>query len=59
MLEEAQNIDIKNEDLLKEILEILKEIDSDIAYEFLDRFIQAVGKDNVSQEINDILNLDI
>ena len=57
VLEEAQNIDIKNEDLLKEILEILKEIDSDIAYEFLDRFIQAVGKDNVSQEINDIFNL--
>ena len=31
-------------------------IDPDIAYEFLDRFIQAVGKDNISQEINDILN---
>ena len=57
VLEEAQNIDITNEELLKEILEILNEIDSDIAYEFLDRFIQAVGKDNISQEINDILNL--
>ena len=57
VLEEAQNIAIKNEELLKEILEILNEIDSDIAYEFLDRFIQAVGKDNISQEINDILNL--
>ncbi|MDY2881470.1 MAG: chitobiase/beta-hexosaminidase C-terminal domain-containing protein, partial [Romboutsia timonensis] len=39
-----------------EILEILNEIDPDIAYEFLDRFIQAVGEDNISQEINDILN---
>ena len=57
VLEEAQNIDIKNEDLLKEILEILNEIDPNIAYEFLDRFIQAVGKDNISQEINDIFNL--
>ena len=57
MLEEAQSIDMPNEELLKEILEILKEIDSDIAYEFLDRFIEAVGKDNVSQEINDIFNL--
>ena len=56
VLEEAQTIDITNEELLKEILEILNEIDSDIAYEFLDRFIQAVGKDNISQEINDILN---
>lgn len=56
VLEEAQQIDITNEELLKEILEILNEIDSDIAYEFLDRFIEAVGKDNISEEIKDILN---
>ena len=56
VLEEAQNIDITNEELLKEILEILNEIDADIAYEFLDRFIQAVGKDNISQEIKYILS---
>ena len=56
VLEEAQNIDITNENLLKEILEILNEIDSDIAYEFLNRFIEAVGKDNISQEIKDILS---
>ena len=56
VLEEAQNIDMTNEKLLKEILDILNEIDADIAYEFLDRFIEEVGKDNLSQEINDILN---
>ena len=56
VLEEAQKIDITNEKLLKEILEILNDIDSDIAYEFLDRFIQKVGKDNISQEIKDILS---
>ena len=56
VLEEAQNIDMTNEELLKEILEILNEIDSDIAYEFLDRFIQSIGKDDISQEIKDILD---
>ena len=55
VLEEAQNIDITNEELLKEILEILNDIDSDIAYEFLDRFIQEVGENNISQDIRDIL----
>ena len=57
VLEEAQKIDITNEELLKEILEILNEIDSDIAYEFLDRFLGSVGKDNISQDIKDILDL--
>ena len=56
VLEEAQNIDMTNEELLKEILEILNDIDSDIAYEFLDRFIQSIGKDNISEEIKDILD---
>ena len=56
VLEEAQSIDITNEELLKEILEILNDIDSDIAYEFLQKFEQVVGKDNISQEIKDILD---
>ena len=56
VLEETQNIDITNEELLKEILDILNEIDTDISYEFLDRFIEEVGKDNLSKEVNDILN---
>ena len=56
VLEEAQNLDIKNEELLKEILNILNDIDSDIAYEFLDRFISAIGKDNLSDDINKILD---
>ena len=56
VLEEAQNLDITNEELLKQILEILNEIDSDIAYEFLDRFINAVGKENISDDINKILD---
>ena len=56
VLEEAQNIDKTNEELLKQILEILNDIDSDIAYEFLDRFIGAVGEANISQDIRDMLD---
>ena len=56
VLKEAQNLDITNEELLKQILEILNEIDSDLAYEFLDRFINAVGRDNMSDDINKILD---
>ncbi len=56
VLEEAQNIDKTNEELLKQILEILNEIDSDVAYEFLDRFIDAVGEANISQDIRDMLD---
>ena len=56
ILKEAQDLDITNEELLKEILEILNEIDSDIAYEFLDRFINAIGESNISDDINKILD---
>ena len=56
VLKEAQEIDMTNEELLKEILEILNEIDADVAYEFLDRFINIIGKDNISDDINKILN---
>ena len=59
VLKEAQEIDMTNEELLKEILEILNEIDADVAYEFLDRFINAVGKDNISEDIKDILHSSI
>lgn len=57
ILEEAQELDKTNETLLKEILEILNEIDSDAAYEFLDRFIEEKGEDNISSDIKEILEL--
>ena len=56
VLEKAQEIDITNEELLKDILEILNDIDSDLAYDFLDRYIEEVGKDSISQEIQYILD---
>ena len=57
ILEEAQELDKTNETLLKEILEILNEIDSDVAYEFLDRFIEEKGENNISSDIKEILEL--
>ena len=43
ILEEAQEIDKTSEELLKEILEILTDIESDVAYDFLDRFVMNVS----------------
>ena len=56
ILEEAQEINKMSEELLKEILEILTDIEPDVAYEFLDRFVNSVGQNNISQEINSLLD---
>ena len=56
VLEEAQKIDITNEELLKEILEILNQVSPESVKEFLDRFIQEIGIDNISNDIKEILN---
>ena len=58
VLKEAQEIDNTNEELLMEILEIIAGIDGDLAHEFIDRYIDAVGTDNISQEIKDLLEID-
>ena len=54
VLEEAQNIDKTNEELVKEIIEILKNVDSETAYEFLNRYVKEVGEHNISQEIKEM-----
>ncbi|MCC3868812.1 FN3 associated domain-containing protein [Terrisporobacter mayombei] len=56
ILKEAQSLDIANEKLLMEILEILTYIDGDLAYEFLDTFVQVVQKSNISPKIQEIIN---
>ena len=56
VFKEAQDIDIKNENLLKEILEILNQIAPELIKEFLDKYIQGIGVDNISNEIKEILN---
>jgi len=54
-LREAQEIDIENEDLLKEIIELLKDIDPDSAYEMLKKYVDFVGKGNISKSIRTML----
>ena len=56
VLEEAQNLDIKNEKLLLEIIDIAVDIDGGTAYDFLDRFVQEVGEANLSTNIKNLLN---
>ncbi|MGN1032317.1 MAG: chitobiase/beta-hexosaminidase C-terminal domain-containing protein [Intestinibacter sp.] len=56
ILEEAQDLDVKNEKLLLEIIDITAAIDGETAYDFLDRFVQAVGEENLSTNIRNILN---
>ena len=55
-LEQAQNLDKTNESLLKEIINILIPVDSELAYEFLDKFINEVGEGNTSEYINNLIN---
>ena len=55
-LKEAQNIDVDNEKLLVEILGTLTYIDGDLAYEFLNTFLVAVQKPNLSPAIQYIIN---
>lgn len=55
-LQEAQNIDIENEKLLIEILDILKNVDSEIAYDMLQIYINRVGDQNISDTIKNIFD---
>ena len=56
LLEEVQNLDIEDEDLLLQIIDVVLTIDGDDAYDFLKRYIDKVGEENVSDKIKNILN---
>lgn len=56
LLEEVQNLDIKDEELLLEIIKVVLTIDGDDAYNFLKRYVDKVGEENVSDNIKNILN---
>lgn len=56
LLEEVQNLDIENEELLLEIIDIVLAIDGDDAYNFLKRYVDKVGEENLSDNIKNILN---
>ncbi|HHW49546.1 MAG TPA: tetratricopeptide repeat protein [Clostridiaceae bacterium] len=55
LLKEAQEIDIENENLLKQIINILKDIDPDSAYEMLMRYVDFVGRGSISSSIRRLL----
>lgn len=56
LLEEVQNLDIDNENLLLEIINLTLTIDGDDAYNFLKRYVDKVGEENLSINIKNILN---
>ena len=55
VLKEAQQIDLYNEDLLKDMLELLRDADPDAAYYILTTYVNAVGEDKISPSIRELL----
>lgn len=56
ILEQVQNLDIKDENLLLKIIDISMSIDGESAYKFLEKYVEAVGEDNLSSHIKNLLN---
>ncbi|CDA10405.1 hypothetical protein Q604_UNBC18652G0002 [human gut metagenome] len=56
VLEQAQQLDIKDEQLLLKIIDISMSIDGESAYEFLERYVDAVGENNLSSHIKNLLS---
>lgn len=54
-LKEAQKIDFENKDLLKEIIDILKDVDPNAAYEILMNYVNKYGEDHIDSDIKDLL----
>ena len=55
-LKEAQDLDITNEELLLEIIYLIKDIAPKSAYEILLKYVDAVGIDNISKTIRELLD---
>lgn len=55
MLKEAQNLDFENVELLKEIINILKDVDPNAAYEILMNYVNKKGEDNIGNDIKELL----
>lgn len=56
VLKEAQKIDFDNKELLKEIINILKDADPNAAYEILMNYINKYGEENIDSDIEELLN---
>ena len=56
VLKEAQDLDATNTRLLRDILEVLKDVAPKDAYDILQRYIQIVGEDNVDPEMQTMID---
>ena len=54
-LGQAQDIETQNEELLKDILDILNKVSPESMEEFVNKYVESVGKENISDDIKDIL----
>ena len=52
----AQDLDITNEELLLELIDLIKDFDPETAYEMLLKYIDAVGLENISAAIRALLD---
>lgn len=55
VLKEAQGIDFENTDLLKEIIDILKDVDPKATYDILMNYVNKKGEDNLKRDIKELL----
>ena len=55
-LKEAQSIDLVNKVLLLDMIEILKDVDPDAAYELLMNYVNEVGEENLDDDIRQMLD---
>ncbi|HHV98550.1 MAG TPA: hypothetical protein GXX36_03090 [Clostridiaceae bacterium] len=55
LLKEAQGIDIENKDLLKKIIDLLRDIDPEAAYAILMKYVDYMGKVNLSSDIRKLV----
>lgn len=55
MLKEVQIIDFENTDLLNEIIDILKDVDPNAAYEILMNYVNKKGEKNIGRDIKKLL----
>ena len=54
-LGQAQDIETQNEELLKDILDILNKVSPESMEKFVNKYVESVGKENIADDIKDIL----
>lgn len=55
VLKEAQSLEPANVELLREIIDILIEVDSEAAYEIMMKYVNRYGKDTLDKDLKDLI----